>query len=131
LLAEWQAGIIDLVAPSLWRYEAANVLARKAADSAVALLGALLELGLPTVDPDPRLLVDAVAIATRLPAITVYDAAYHALALRVRGVFLTGSTFAHGYTPSSTRRALPISPAGQGGSSAASRIPLDNREGRP
>lgn len=88
-LAEWQAGTIDLVAPSLWRYEVANVLARKAADSAIALLGALLELEVPTVDPDHQLLVDALAITARRPGVTVYDAAYHALALRVGGVFLT------------------------------------------
>jgi predicted nucleic acid-binding protein len=88
-LAEWQAGTVDLVAPSIWRYEVANVLARKAPDSALALVGALLELGLPTVDPDDQLLAEAVSIAVRLPGISVYDAAYHALALRVRGAFLT------------------------------------------
>ena len=89
LLTEWQVGAIALVAPSLWRYEVANVLARRAADRAIALLGALLELELPTVDPDHQLLVDAVAITVRLPGVTVYDAAYHALALRLRGVFVT------------------------------------------
>jgi predicted nucleic acid-binding protein len=88
-LADWQAGAIDLLAPSLWRYEVTNVLARKAGGSAIALLSALLELELPTVDPDRQLLVDAVGITTRLPGVTVYDAAYHALALRVRGVFVT------------------------------------------
>jgi predicted nucleic acid-binding protein len=89
VLAEWQAGTIDLLAPSLWRYEVANVLARKAANGAIALLGALLELEVPTVDPDHQLLVDALAITARRPGVTVYDAAYHALALRVGGVFLT------------------------------------------
>lgn len=88
-LAEWQAGTIDLLAPSLWRYEVANVLARKGGDRAIALLGALFELELPTVDPDGQLLSDAVAITARFAGVTVYDAVYHALALRVGGVFLT------------------------------------------
>jgi predicted nucleic acid-binding protein len=50
---------------------------------------ALLGLELPTVDPDDPLLVNALAITARHPGVTVYDAAYHALALRVDGVFVT------------------------------------------
>ena len=89
VLASWQAGDVDLVAPSLWRYEVANVLARKAPRSAVALLSGLLALDLPTVDLDANLLGDALEIALRFPGASVYDAAYHALALGIVGSFLT------------------------------------------
>ena len=89
ILASWQAGEIDLVAPSLWRCEVANVLARKAPRSAPALLEALLALDVPTVDLDADVLGEALAIALRFPGASVYDAAYHALALGVGGAFLT------------------------------------------
>ncbi len=89
VLARWQAGEVDLVAPSLWRYEVANVLARKAPRVAGGLLEGLLALDLPTVDLDGSLLGEAVVIAVRFPGASVYDAAYHALALGVGGLFLT------------------------------------------
>lgn len=89
VLARWQAGEVDLVSPSLWRYEVANVLARKAPRSAAELFGGLLALDLPTVDLDAGLLRDALKIALRFPGASVYDAAYHALALGVSGSFLT------------------------------------------
>jgi len=89
VLASWQAGEVDLVSPSLWRYEVANVLARKAPRSAAELLAGLLALDLPTVDLDAGLLGDALKIALRFPGASVYDAAYHALALGVGGSFLT------------------------------------------
>jgi predicted nucleic acid-binding protein len=89
VLAEWQAGEVDLVVPSLWRYEVANVLARKAPRNAVDLLEGLLALDLPTVDLDTNLLGEALNIALRFVGASVYDAAYHALALGVGGTFLT------------------------------------------
>lgn len=89
VLSRWQAGDVDLVAPSLWRYEVANVLARKAARSAPALLDVLLALDLPTVDMDAALLGEALRITLRFPGTSVYDASYHALALSAGGVFLT------------------------------------------
>ena len=89
VLTSWQAGDVDLVAPSLWRYEVANVLGRKAPRRAAALLEGLLALDLPTVDPDASLLGEALEIALRFPGASVYDAAYHALALGVGGSFLT------------------------------------------
>jgi predicted nucleic acid-binding protein len=88
-LEEWRQGVVEVVAPSLWRYEVANVLARKAPRQAIDLLAGLLDLELPTVDPDRALLGEALAIALRLSPVTVYDAAYHALALRVGGTFIT------------------------------------------
>jgi predicted nucleic acid-binding protein len=87
--AEWQAGEVDLVAPSLWRYEVANVLARRAPRNAADLLEGLLALDLPTVDLDINLLGEALGIAIRFAGASVYDAAYHALALGVGGTFLT------------------------------------------
>jgi predicted nucleic acid-binding protein len=88
-LDRWHAGEIDLVAPSLWRYEVANVLARKAPRAAAALLEGLLALDLPSIDLDATMLADALAIALRFPGASVYDAAYHALALGVGGSFVT------------------------------------------
>jgi predicted nucleic acid-binding protein len=89
VLAEWQAGEVDLVAPSLWRYEVANVLARKAPRNAADLLDGLLALDLPTVELDIDLLGEALSIALRFAGASVYDAAYHALALGVGGTFIT------------------------------------------
>lgn len=89
LISRWEVGDVDLVAPSLWTYEVANVLGRKAPKQATLLLDGLLALDIPTVHLDAALFGKALEIALRLSGVTVYDAAYHALALSVRGTFLT------------------------------------------
>lgn len=89
LLHEWRAGAIDMVAPSLWRYETASVLARKAPGRASELMGALLDLDLRTVEADRDLLGEAIGVVERVGGVTLYDAAYHALALRLGGAFVT------------------------------------------
>jgi predicted nucleic acid-binding protein len=88
VLAEWQAGEVDLVVPSLWRYEVANVLARKAPRNAVDLLEGLLALDLPTVDLDTNLLGEALNIALRstMPPITPSRSASVARFSRRRGL---------------------------------------------
>lgn len=82
------AGGVALMVPPLWLYEVGNTLARRFPDKAAQLLDALIAFGLieRTATDDWRR--HALAL-TRDYGVTFYDAAYHALALVERGVFVT------------------------------------------
>ena len=79
---------IDLIVPSLWVYEVANVLTIKYPEVARVLLAHLLNLNIPVVHPSPK----HIELATRLVArhaVTFYDASYHALAIATNALFVT------------------------------------------
>jgi len=79
---------IELAVPSLWLFEVGNLLARRIPGEAPALLAALVDFGLrePPLTEEWRL--RALAL-TGSYGVTFYDAAYHALALVLGGVFVT------------------------------------------
>ena len=79
---------IDLIVPSLWVYEVANVLTIKYPEVARVLLAHLLNLNIPVVHPSS----EHIELATRLVArhaVTFYDASYHALAFTTGALFVT------------------------------------------
>ena len=79
---------IDLIIPSLWVYEVANVLTIKYPEVARVLLAHLLNLNIPVIHPSPK----HIELATRLVArhaVTFYDASYLALAVAVGALFVT------------------------------------------
>ena len=85
---EATAGILDLVVPQLWIYEVGNTLARRFPEDAGELLVSLAEFGLTEAKLDARWRACAVSLSVRY-GVTFYDAAYHAVALGLRGVFVT------------------------------------------
>ena len=85
------AGKVALVVPSLWLYEVANTLARRFPDQAAQLLDALVAFGLAESAATKAWREEALAL-TRRYDVTFYDAAYHALALVERGVFVTADS---------------------------------------
>ncbi len=81
-------GRISIKVPSLWLYEIGNTLTRRFADRSQDLLEALMAFGLEESGMDSKQLNQAVLL-TRRYNVTFYDAAYHALALTEKGVFVT------------------------------------------
>ena len=82
------AGILDLVVPQLWIYEVGNTLARRFPDDAETLLASLADFGLAEARLDSNWRRRAVSLAARYE-VAFYDAAYHAVALGLGGVFVT------------------------------------------
>lgn len=75
--------------PALWRYEVGNVLGLKQPALAMELMNALL-----AYDFEEVLLETAYALAVldhirEMKEVTFYDSAYHVLAMRTKGLYLT------------------------------------------
>jgi predicted nucleic acid-binding protein len=82
------AGSLDLVVPQLWIYEVGNTLARRFPDEAGELLATLADFGLTEARLDSRWRSRAVSLSVTY-GVAFYDAAYHAVALGLGGVFVT------------------------------------------
>ena len=82
------AGTLDLVVPQLWIYEVGNTLARRFPDDAEELLASLADFGLTQARLDARWRSRAVSLSVTY-GVAFYDAAYHAVALRLGGMFVT------------------------------------------
>lgn len=81
-------GKVRIRTPSLWLYEVGNTLTRRAPNEAGDLLEALLSFGLDEAPWTQPWLVQAIELTSSFK-VTFYDAAYHALAIVERGVFVT------------------------------------------
>ena len=82
------AGAVDLVVPQLWIYEVGNTLARRFPDDAEELLASLTDFGLTEAKLDSRWRTRTVSLSVTY-GVAFYDAAYHAVALGLGGVFVT------------------------------------------
>ena len=81
-------GTLDLVVPQLWIYEVGNTLATRFPDVAGELLASLVDFGLTEAKLDARWRTRAVSLSVTY-GVAFYDAAYHAVALALGGVFVT------------------------------------------
>ena len=88
LRAAVTSGKIIAKIPSLWLYEVGNTLTRRYATHAAEALQLLLAFGLEEGEPDDRWLAQTIAL-THDHGVTFSDAAYHALALVSKGIFVT------------------------------------------
>ena len=77
-----------LAAPTLWRHEIGNTLARRFPEQSLASFNALLGFNFREHDPHGSYLEEILRL-TRTYNVTFYDAAYHALALTQGGTFVT------------------------------------------
>ena len=82
------AGTLDLVVPQLWIYEVGNTLARRFPDDAEELLASLADFGLTEARLDSKWRIRAVSLSETY-GVAFYDAAYHAVAIGLGGVFVT------------------------------------------
>jgi len=81
-------GRVELLVPGLWVYEVGNTLARRHPESAGQRLDAIRKLGMREIHPDDAMIRHILELASR-HKVTFYDAAYHVLAIKQGGVFVT------------------------------------------
>ena len=88
LRAAIQDEAVDVLLPALWLYEVGNTIARCFPTHASSLVSALMKFGLEEALPSQVWLVKILELTQRYE-VSFYDAAYHALALLHKGVFVT------------------------------------------
>lgn len=87
--------VVRAIVPPLWLYEVGNTVARRFPTHASAWLTAMMKFGLEEAAPSASWMDTALEL-TRTHRVTFYDAAYHALAISRKGVFVTADVrYAH------------------------------------
>ena len=79
---------VRAILPALWLYEAGNTIARRFPQQASDWLSALLKFGVEEAPPSQAWLMKTLELTSRYE-VSFYDAAYHALALIHKGLFIT------------------------------------------
>ena len=92
--ARWlQDGIltdqVEIKLPALWRFEVGNALGLKQPDLATGLLSALLAYDFEEVHLGKDYAKEVLEHMREVKGVTFYDSAYHVLALRMKGLYLT------------------------------------------
>lgn len=80
---------VEVRVPTLWRYEVGNVLGLKKPRMAIELMGALLAYEFDEVPLRTEYALEVLDHMREVAGVTFYDAAYHVLALRTKGLYLT------------------------------------------
>lgn len=88
ILSGWLDGKYEILVPPLWRYEVGNILTRREPVFAGAIMEKLLQYEFPEIKISGTLLSVMIDL-TRSNKVTFYDAAYHAIAIREKGKFVT------------------------------------------
>lgn len=84
-------GEVHTLVPALWLYEVGNTLARRFPTHASGWLSALMKFDLEEASPSQPWLAKTLELTSRYE-VSFYDAAYHALALMHKGLFVTADT---------------------------------------
>ncbi len=80
---------VDMKLPALWRYEVGNVLGLKQPTLAMELMSALLAYDFEEVPLEAEYAFAALEHMREMKGVTFYDSAYHVLAMRMKGLYLT------------------------------------------
>jgi len=88
ILSGWLEGRYEIVLPSIWFFEAGNIIARREPELAGDILKKLLDFEFAEAELD-RPLVKLILEIVKDCNVTFYDAAYHATAIRAKGTFVT------------------------------------------
>jgi len=80
---------IEIRLPTLWRYEVGNVLGLKKPAVAVELMSALLAYEFDEVPLRTEYGLAVLEHMREVKHVTFYDSAYHVLAIRAKGLYLT------------------------------------------
>lgn len=83
---------VEIRVPSLWRYEVGNVLGLKKPRMATELMSALLAYEFEEVHLRTEYALDVLEHMRNVSGVTFYDSAYHVLALRTKGLYVTADT---------------------------------------
>jgi predicted nucleic acid-binding protein len=82
---------VHVLLPGLWLFEVGNTIARRFPTHASAWLSALMKFGLEEAPPSRPWLAKTLEL-TRRYEVSFYDAAYHALAVIHKGLFVTADS---------------------------------------
>ena len=80
---------VEIRLPTLWRYEVGNVLGLKQSALATELMSALLAYEFEEVPLRTEYSLAVLEHMREVKGVTFYDSAYHVLALRTKGLYLT------------------------------------------
>jgi len=80
---------VEIRLPTLWRYEVGNVLGLKQPAMAAELMGALLAYDFDEVPLRTEYCLAVLEHMHDVKGVTFYDSAYHVLAARANGLYLT------------------------------------------
>lgn len=86
------ASAVEVRVPTLWRYEVGNVLGLKQPRMGTDLMSALLAYELDEVPLRGEYCLAVLEHMQEVKGVTFYDSAYHVLALRTKGLYLTADT---------------------------------------
>lgn len=89
LQAAFLAEEVELQVPTLWRYEVGNVLGLKQPRLAGDLMKALLGFELEEVPLQHDYTLEVLSHMQEITGVTFYDSAYHVLARRIQGMYVT------------------------------------------
>ncbi|MDH5574473.1 MAG: type II toxin-antitoxin system VapC family toxin [Nitrospirota bacterium] len=83
------SGRVEVRLPTLWHFEVGNVLGLKQPKLAKELLGVLLAFDFEEISLDKAYAEHIFDHMKEVNGVTFYDSAYHVLALRMKGLYLT------------------------------------------
>src|SRR5947209_20494785 len=86
-----QEEAVDALLPALWLHEVGNTVARRFPMHASSWLSALMKFGVEEASPSPVWLAKTLELTQRYE-VPFYDAAYHALAVIHKGMFVTADS---------------------------------------
>nr|MBI3611984.1 type II toxin-antitoxin system VapC family toxin [Nitrospirota bacterium] len=89
LLKAYETETIDLRLPTLWRYEAGNILGIKQPEHAGEAMKALLAYEFPEEPLGRDYCLAVLGLMRDVRGVSFYDAAYHVLAMQRRGTYVT------------------------------------------
>lgn len=93
--------LIDIRLPSLWKYEVGNILGLKKPSVATELMSALLAYEFDEVLLRSEYVLAVLEHMAQVKQVTFYDSAYHVLALRTKGLYVTAD---HAYVKQAKRK---------------------------
>ncbi len=89
ILENYIAEKVDIVLPTLWRYEVGNILGRKKPEMAGEIFRTLLRYQFNEASLDEAYSLQILVFMREVKGISFYDACYHLLAIRKNGVYVT------------------------------------------
>lgn len=88
ILSGWLEGKYEIVLPSLWFFEVGNIVSKKEPNLALDIMKRLVGYEFTEVKVTESLL-NIILELVREKRVTFYDAAYHAIAIKEKGRFIT------------------------------------------
>jgi len=80
---------VTIALPALWRFEVGNVLDLKQSKLAQELFSVLMAYGFEEVYLGKEYAMEVLEHMREVKGVTFYDSAYHVLAIRMKGLYLT------------------------------------------